>query len=1046
MSFFDGLLKSRNLSICITPLWQLKITDSEYEELRSLLKEIATTHRYSSTYGFPPRETALFFAEFWRREYSEGTHSKQMVFDALNTSIQNLSLVDDFYYAACRGAKLLNIECYEGARSDMLDSMLYQGGIPMRLVTQESSNSAWGIFIRGLIFRNINFDNLSLGVVARQSKSLRNYCTQLCNAVDDKQFVKLPFFCENEANSWYQFLIIRFKEERARHREIHPFSIEFEFIINHKELQMGVRYNLIGPQKIPNLFLEQNDIKQATHFSVQSRTNGKAVDTFDYYNAFCRYEVHTNHKYHINDTISLYISDKNGPYLTEFLNMESPHLLFQNKRGNYELGNRIGSINSLLLFPTGWHITGKLPTSPIVLQWDGLEINALPISADFDGTLSLQGEDGSFQINRNAVEHWTETATVPLNQPLIIEPVFNANITKFRHYKKTEDGDKLMGKLDYALFRSKWEKEWHKQPPYGTIVVKAVDSNCPYINPATIVNVGNGLSITIIKADNESCLLRVVWPYGKVTSLEGTHKGDDSYEINKCDCADSRHLHFRFTPFENGHNVFELSVIAPFRDFSLTDIDGKLIENGSYIPFSDIDQIQYHLVGQNAKITIETIEKQILWERIPHLGSLTSLLGSRDFLDHLLRKTSQNMINACIPISIRLDNRSVFNYLIKESPFIPEQIGNSLIIKTKEGDSVHFTKTLKLYRLDNPNEKPLSIRHDNEKGYIIPDEIKAWGNTLVIGHRRGQIRPALVNLNCEMSYEERKKSRLDNIIRIQNELQNAPFRSQKWENVIGWFHIIQKEDIPASSILEFVSISQDDELLFKLAFHLFLANTQEEDGGPLSEQLLCMGKDLAIQWFWLLPTIKKTRLLLNCFLDVDSFSVPAIRYYYAKWAFRQTERISELGLAFKQPEHCVNYIMDCYFELADAFEQWLKELCYKSMVSAFPSVHQCITEGVIKDFLENKTLPITEAPFEYVETNQAEALDDQTCAFFDQFSQPGTSGNEQWMLQRVNALTAHINGSINLFHESEMIRRSLIYCYNSCIDSFIISLNNKLCK
>jgi hypothetical protein len=143
MGYFESILEKRNLTECPLPLWKLKITDEEYDELKTLLEK--RTHFLSDEpFKLYRKECALFFAEYWRREYKDGKHSKQMVYDALESTRRSVNFCSDFYYQAIKGAKVLGIEQYDGGRADPLNSMLYQGGLPMSLVTQ-SETTLYGI-------------------------------------------------------------------------------------------------------------------------------------------------------------------------------------------------------------------------------------------------------------------------------------------------------------------------------------------------------------------------------------------------------------------------------------------------------------------------------------------------------------------------------------------------------------------------------------------------------------------------------------------------------------------------------------------------------------------------------------------------------------------------------------------------------------------------------------------------------------------------------------------------------------------------------------
>ena len=169
MSYFETLLKNHRGEMTVTYLWELKVTDEEYSELKQLLAKHAKSfnRNYTNRFITVCKECALFVAEYWRREYVNGPHSWEMILESLNPVNINEDLIKDFSSAAKKGALLLRLELYEGDRGmSYLDSLLYQGGLPMKLVTGNVTNSVWDRFTRGLVRRNINFEELNLGIVA----------------------------------------------------------------------------------------------------------------------------------------------------------------------------------------------------------------------------------------------------------------------------------------------------------------------------------------------------------------------------------------------------------------------------------------------------------------------------------------------------------------------------------------------------------------------------------------------------------------------------------------------------------------------------------------------------------------------------------------------------------------------------------------------------------------------------------------------------------------------------------------------------------------
>lgn len=409
MSYFDSLLKKRRLEECPLPLWKLKITEEEFKDLRELLeKQTHVMSMCNNPFITLRKECTLFFAEYWRRLYVEGKHSKQMVYDALESTRHNVNLCDEFYEAARRGAKLLKIEKYDGGRADPLNDMLYQGGLPMKLVTANVTNSVWDRFTRGLVNRKYNFEELNLGLVASQSKCLRDYCEQLILGIETEQFMLMPFYCLNENDTWYMYLKELAKQEKIRRSRLHPYTLFWEFRIDNVENKIYTKYIVKGNQRLPKEFLEEQGLINIPFFSVQVRKNGQAIDTFDYANNFCRYAVVSKHPYTNGDYISLFLHYQEEPYIADNLDMTVPHLLYRNKNGKYELGNQIGKQESILLIPEGWTVDDSCTLDVHEYSWGETMLQGIRIPSDYANNILVKGEDGAITfgmlLDRNAIK------------------------------------------------------------------------------------------------------------------------------------------------------------------------------------------------------------------------------------------------------------------------------------------------------------------------------------------------------------------------------------------------------------------------------------------------------------------------------------------------------------------------------------------------------------------------------------------------------------------------------------------------------------------
>ena len=574
---------------------------------------------------------------------------------------------------------------------------------------------------------------------------------------------------------------------------------------------------------MPKEFLEEQGLINIPFFSVQVRKNGQAIDTFDYANNFCRYAVVSKHPYTKGDYISLFLHNQEEPYIADNLDMTVPHLLYRNKDGKYELGNQIGKQESILLIPEGWTVDDSCTLDVHDYSWGETMLQGIRIPSDYANNILVKGEDGAITFGMNAPLYWTEMRSNPLFVPDVIEPVYDADKCSFSLCFDTEDGTE--SKRRPVQFRNKWQKEWTESPSYGELYARTIDVNGNYVTPLRFVNIGDGLVISLQKADKDSCQIRVTWPHGHVSTTEGEKKIGDVWEIKKENCHDPRIIRFCFTPEGNSQNQFFLSVKAPFKDFSIINIYGDEILDDCWIPYSDVDKYQYHIVGQDIKeYKYGNIKRELRWKsdklyiiedgrslkHIPYEGSLLTLFDSRETLRALLERTSQNMINAEVRVHFTLSDGKKISFSIKESPFRPRQLENGQIIITGNNKRpIKFNGVLKLIKLSEPELDPVEMFYNKDlQMYILPESIREWGKTILIGRTRGRICPSLVDLTRDMDGDYRAKNRETAIINIQKELQESVLGNDIWKRTLGWFYRSQKEDIPASSILELLCAAQ----------------------------------------------------------------------------------------------------------------------------------------------------------------------------------------------------------------------------------------------
>lgn len=1051
MSYFNNLLDNRGLETCPLPLWKLKLTDDEYEELRSILEK--RTHIIGSDDIFLNyrRECTLFFAEFWRREYKDGIHSKALVYNALRSSIHSRNFSTDFYDAATKGAKSLGIEIYEGERVETFDSILYQGGLPMNLLTSSSQYGTWERFTRGLINRHIDFEELNLGLIATESNSIQQYCDQLVNAIEAEQYKLMPFFCNNENDSWYVYLQNLAKQERHRKCQLRPFALDWDFTLDRNSNKLVVNYRFKGVQSLPKAFIEDQQLTNQKFFTTQIRVNGKVADSYDYINFYSRYAVRCRHLYNDGDNIAFYINDAEEPHLAGELDMSVPHLVYANEKGNYLLGNRLGKADSAVIYPSSWSLEND-DIEEETYTWVDSAFKIAFIPEKYQDTIYLVGEDGKIELSSTANLIWTEIKGCSVNGDDVSELLYDADSLRyFICYDGEDDVRSIL--TSNVEFRGIRQTEWQRTAPYGRILARAKDGNGRFVTPTKMINVGTKEDLVIFNVSDteDSCTMKVSWRHGKVVCENGAKKVNDQWEVKKEDCKRNRII-FTLIPDGDSKNQFTISVRAPFKEFAILDIDDKPIKSNSWVPYVDIDKYQYHLVGQSIKRytygnkvrelkeighKLYIIEDGKTLKSIPFEGSLTILFDTREVLRAMLDQTSDNMLDAAVEISFLTCKGETLTFEVKDSPYRVQSVENRIFINSKDRQIIDYRGALKLLKLDEPEHEQRELFYDEYNGYVVPEDVYDWGKVIVVGRSRGRICPGLIDMTQLLNGDTRKNMREDAIRSIQDEINASTLGNAFWTRALGWYKRVKKEDIPASSLLELMCIADDPLALLCMTFQLYAQCIDDESKDNLANELKILSNDLSFQWYWLRKQITSAMNCLNT--KVESIDNSVIRSIYASWAMKQENPMQYLT-------NIDDYFMSCIIENVQNYQEWMFKLATESIQDKYEDKKDPFVETIAVDIArDNKLCFVEDEEQIYVTTKQDRSW--KISPFFDQYEEKmHATENERWMMKRVNAMAEHMEGKINLFSEPGVVRRSLIFCSKSCNRKFIIELNNKLAR
>ena len=125
MTYFQSLLSKNNLSSHDgRPLWKYFLTETDFEELRKTLS-------FATSYHIDNRDAALYYAEWWKRNYDGGSPRKESVFDSIGGNIKYYFNYNDFYKIAKKGGQMLGVKWIVKQNTLRFKTLLLQGGLPL---------------------------------------------------------------------------------------------------------------------------------------------------------------------------------------------------------------------------------------------------------------------------------------------------------------------------------------------------------------------------------------------------------------------------------------------------------------------------------------------------------------------------------------------------------------------------------------------------------------------------------------------------------------------------------------------------------------------------------------------------------------------------------------------------------------------------------------------------------------------------------------------------------------------------------------------------
>jgi hypothetical protein len=928
----------------------------------------------------------------------------------------------------------------------------------------------WHNFTVGLVNRRYDFEELQLPNIATQDNSLRLFCNTLMDGIENGDPNQMPFYCEQNSASWhwYKYLLNLAKQERTRRHKEHPISLSWVFYIDRQCQRIRASVIAKFPNTISEEFIQQQNLNpNGESLTLNLKINGDLKVSFIYFRRFCRNANNCIFNCRPGDLVSI-STDDNVPILAEQLDLSTPHVLYQMPDNSFILGNRIGELNSCIIFSDteGW----GLENNDLVresLTWHGSEIEQenfsfIFIQSNYTQDIILTRDGIPYQFNNKTRYKWTEINIPNIASEYFDEPIYNLSDTQ-NNFCLCEDDEKSVVNDNEIEFRDFGKDlSWHQQASFGRIRARVISPDC-LVTPLTLINVGANFNISCIRADEHTCIMHFEWDEGDIIPESG-NKIERNWSFSREDTLRNS-VKVRFIPNGNQDNYFWLTIKLPFKAFSITDAFGNDINNGDSIPISAFERYSYHIVGYerihftfggfHREITNENfglslnyrdINNENVRRRINFEGKLYNLFDSISKIKMLIDQTAQNILDRSVTIYFSQDNRRFFSFTVKDFPYrLGQDKENGRINVFQNEIPIDYHGMLRYSYIEDPDALSHEIQYDeNHQGFFLPDGIEQGAQLIVYGETPGIILPTLFIVGEIIDREERQRKLEEATNQINLSLNEHDYSDPYWMRAEKWLKKASIEGVPYSSILELRLLNEKPQGLIAFAFKLYIdSKNDEEKEKNIAEYLIALSDDLCFQWYWLINYLNEIGAVIYYYINNNDKIIDSCYFKY----FLKTIGPETTPVPRENEEQW-------YPALIEQFKQWLigsitDAASWGPVMLSFTDSYNSASfseletdsiKGIISPDDRVRIEQIDEYQFNYNQNNEDVDALFQEINIEDNNAAP----NKREFLKRVKAVSDHIRGYINIFKKDYQMRMSIIYYFRIYREQFLIELNNEL--
>jgi hypothetical protein len=878
---FNDILTKHGFKETPLPLWKLRLSDEEFDEIAKALREAFITEKQLFRIA---KEAALYYANWWSRKYVGGsrdnTPSREKIAVDLGIKAEQSN---DLYSWAKRGLSQLKIApIVRNGRTHCFRTLLMQGGLPLNSLKKGNNKANYGAFFEGLIkytnevdvdyedisfidylpcrnrlspsFQTVDFYELNLLIIEDfREKGEDSEYWELISAIFDRE--------EGHGNVSVQRIkkLLREKKEKNGNR-IRSFSVDWS--IRKNETEAALYYTLSIPQRV-----KQEEISEILR------------NQYEFLVFLDNREVA---KY--NRTLA----DSNGDVF--FVKVRGKNDLTEKCINNTDAVIRLSSNGSFqeLFYPapdfsepillTGlenlWYVKKKKPDDSInaVLilsdsDWEIITPESLTSNITFysQSAYWAEAKDVIELKNKSTNEMLTFDNTPYLYRYEILhQPDIKSNKRKlinskvrFRVIYTIED---TVINNDFEIYFRIKQGQWTRYTnpdclPAGLLHFKFIypDKKTEYVS---FFNLGN-LSVSYSEQSTDFGVVAITnWnglslPINEQPGIGKIEKiADSKWRFFRN--TESRHyatnMQFRITDQQG--STADMLIAAPFKGVAITEISGDCIDNRSTIALHSLWRYKCLVLGENRMVVTIYHNKNEYNQRnftykleqknsIPlsdfdeSIKNLFTLFGTdhTDF-DSFLTVKFNNIFTVFV---------KPFNLTINRNEWKINQI-----IRLDRDAKIEHLYAMKV-DCEYPDQIDIFKLEKQDDDFVLPKDIDELNGIIVFSDDNNsvdKVRPTFLEMTqVATTFDERLNS-------IRAKIAENCFIDDIWDETVMYFRLLISKNLPLKTIDYFRIIAESPLSMAKLSLVL-LDSKKNITPEERRKGLLSFESEFAIAWHWL---------------------------------------------------------------------------------------------------------------------------------------------------------------------------------------------------